>query len=158
MHVISTFARAATREVFATMLNLEVQSLDDHEENIRPPLELSGVCGGVSFAGKMTGTLYLNLTENLSKVAANCVLGSDVEQPQDQVNDIVGELTNMITGNFKSKMANRGYNCTLSIPTVMRGRKISIDSVHPSVSLMNSFNVPETNDILNICIFANLEE
>ena len=158
MHVISTFARAAAKEVFATMLNLDVQPEANEKDDVLPPLDLSGVSGGVSFTGKMTGVLYLNLTDNLAKLAASSILGDDPSRSNDEVNDVVGELTNMVTGNLKTKMADRGYNCTLSIPTVIRGLKISIDSVQPSVSLMNSFKVAGTSDILNICIFARLEE
>ncbi len=158
MHVISTFARAAAREVFATMLNLEVTAQDNVEDSAHPPMELNGVSGGVSFTGKMTGILYLNLSDNLAKVAANRILGDDPGRSSDEVNDVIGELTNMVTGNLKSKMADRGFNCTLSIPTVIRGLKISIDSLQPSVSLTNTFTVPEVNETLNICIFARLEE
>lgn len=140
------------------MLNLEVQAAENENDDVKPPLELNGVSGGVSFTGKMTGILYLNMTENLAKVAANRILGDDPGRPLDEVNDVVGELTNMVTGNLKSKMADRGYNCALSIPTVMRGLKVSVDSVQPSVSLINSFKVPECGDTLNICIFARLEE
>jgi CheY-specific phosphatase CheX len=140
------------------MLNLEVQAVEDENDDARPPLELNGVSGGVSFTGKMTGILYLNMSENLARVASDRILGEDPGRPTDEINDVVGELTNMVTGNLKSKMADRGYNCALSIPTVIRGLKITIDSVQPSVSLMNTFKVPETGDNLNICIFARLEE
>jgi CheY-specific phosphatase CheX len=158
VHVISTFTRAAVREVFATMLNLEVESMEHEKDDVAPPLELSGVSGGVSFTGKMTGILYLNMSEFISRLAADRILGDDPNRPADEINDVVGELTNMVTGNLKSKMADRGYNCALSIPTVIRGLKVSIDSVQPSVALINSFKVPDTTDKLNVCIFARLEE
>ncbi len=140
------------------MLNLEVSAQEIQEDAAHPPLEMNGVSGGVSFTGKMTGILYLNLTDNLAKVAANRILGDDPSRSNDEVNDVVGELTNMVTGNLKSKMADRGFNCVLSIPTVIRGLKISIDSLQPSVTLTNTFTVPEVNETLHISIFARLEE
>jgi chemotaxis protein CheX len=140
------------------MLNLELQAIETDQDVVLAPLELNGVSGGVSFTGKMTGILYLNMTENLSRIAANSILGDNPNRPVDEINDVIGELTNMVTGNLKSKMADRGFNCTLSIPTVIRGLKISIDSTQPTVSLFNSLKLPDSDDLLNICIFARLEE
>jgi len=158
VHIISTFARAAAREVFATMLNIEVAAIETEDDVAKPPIEISGVSGGVSFTGKMTGILYLNLTDGLAKAAANRILGDDPARSDEEVNDVVGELTNMVTGNLKSKMADRGFNCALSIPTVLRGLQVSVDNLQSPLSLTSSFNVPEINEKLNICIFARLEE
>jgi len=55
-------------------------------------------------------------------------------------------------------MADRGFNCALSIPTVMRGVDISVDTLKTSVALNNSIRVPEINETMHICIFARLEE
>ena len=140
------------------MLNLEVEMADAADDSATSPMKLDGVSGSVSFTGKMNGVLYLNLPEGLAKAAANRILGDDPARPPEEINDVVGELTNMVTGNLKSKMADRGFNCALSIPTVMRGVDISVDTLKTSVALANSIRVPEINESMHICIFARLEE
>ncbi len=44
----------------------------------------------------------------------------------ESLEGVLAELTNMFAGNLKSMLCDRSYNCTLSIPSVVRGDKISI--------------------------------
>ncbi len=156
MHVISGFVRGAVCEVFSTMLQLEAIA-DEIDDASPPPINITGVSGQVSFTGKMKGSLYQNFSEKLAKMCACRILGSET-LPDMEVNDVVGELTNMVTGNLKSKMADKGFNCTLSIPTVIRGTSISIDSHDASISLHNLFRITELNEILIVQVFARLED
>lgn len=157
MHLISSFVRGAVREVFSTMLSLDVICDESVDDQTLPPLEVDGVCGGVSFTGKMTGIVYVNLSHDVAVQCAKRVLG-DGELSNSEVNDVVGELTNMVTGNLKSKMADRGFNCTLSIPQVLRGGNMTIDSAAASISLINSFRSEALGDPITVQVFARLEE
>lgn len=158
MHIISGFVRGAVCEVFSTMLQLEAIA-DEGDDASPPPIHISGVSGQVSFTGKMTGTLYQNFSEKLSVACAGRILGGNgATLSEAEINDVVGELTNMVTGNLKSKMADKGFNCTLSIPTVIRGCQISIDSHDASISLHNMFRIAELDEVLTIQVFARLEE
>lgn len=158
MHAISGFVRGAVCEVFSTMMQLEAIA-DEGDDASPPPVSISGVSGQVSFTGKMTGCLYQNFSEKLATICAGRILGGDgATLPENEVNDVIGELTNMVTGNLKSKMADKGFNCTLSIPTVMRGGKVTIDSHDASLSLHNLFRITEVNEVLIVQVFARLEE
>lgn len=158
MHIISGFVRGAVCEVFATMLQLEAIA-DEGDDASPPPVTISGVSGQVSFTGKMTGTLYQNFTEKLAKTCAGRIMGSDGVGLSDQeVNDVIGELTNMVTGNLKSKMADKGFNCTLSIPSVIRGGTVTVDSKDAQISVHNLFRITEVNEVLMVQVFARLEE
>jgi CheY-specific phosphatase CheX len=56
------------------------------------------------------------------------MLGMPVEElGAAEVNDVVGELSNMIGGNFKSRLNDAGFSCSLSVPTVVRGDHLQID-------------------------------
>lgn len=157
MHLISSFVRGAVREVFSTMLTLEVVCDDSVDDQLIPPLQVAGVCGGVGFTGKMSGILYLNLSDQFAKKCASHVLG-DGELSDGEVSDVVGELTNMVTGNLKSKMADRGFNCTLTIPNVIRGGQLSIDSSQASICLYNVFIETATKATIGVQVFARLKE
>jgi chemotaxis protein CheX len=138
------------------MLQLEAIA-DEVDDASPPPVCITGVSGQVSFTGKMKGSLYQNFSEKLARSCASRILGTD-KLADMEINDVIGELTNMVTGNLKSKMADKGFNCTLSIPTVIRGDKISIDSHDASISLHNLFRITELNEVLVVQVFARLEE
>lgn len=157
MHLISTFVRGAVREVFSTMLSMEVVCDEDLDDQLLPPTQVDGVSGSVGFTGKMSGVLYLNLPDPFAEKCGTQILGSETLS-QSEVNDVVGELTNMVTGNLKSKMADRGFNCTLSIPNVIRGGQISIDASQASISLHNVFREPTTGTTITVLVFARLKE
>lgn len=157
MHLISTFVRGAVREVFSTMLSMEVICDEEVDDQLLPPTSVGGVSGGVGFTGKMSGMLYLNLPVDFAKKCGGQILGSE-ELSDTEVNDVVGELTNMVTGNLKSKMADRGFNCTLSIPNVIRGGQISIDASQASIALYNVFTESASGSTITILVFARLKE
>lgn len=160
MHLVSSFIRGGMREIFSTMLTMEITSVEDLPDEIEPPLRLSGVTGQVSLAGKFNGSVYLNFPEEFSKVCACNILGSTPQTiAADEVNDVIGELTNMVTGSLKSKMTDRGFNCQLSVPSVMRGADIEIDSNHINIKLYNEFHYQgKAENVIKVYVFARLEE
>ncbi|MEM9444250.1 MAG: chemotaxis protein CheX [Verrucomicrobiota bacterium] len=140
------------------MASLEI---DDGSKIIdsEAPTNFSGVTGNVSVTGKTIGILYLNMPERLAAEIASGLMGSSPDSISvDDVNDVVGELTNMVTGNLKSKMCDQGYPCTLSIPTVLRGSDINIDSVEKEIVLSGELSINSTEHKVNICLFAKLEK
>lgn len=157
MQAMSNFVQGAVREVFSTMISLEVEgSLHGDSDQGRHPTEYTGVTGSVSFTGKMTGTLYLSMSEKFaSDVGAEIMGNSSI--PDEDINDVVGELTNMVTGNLKSKMSDEGYGCTLSIPTVIRGNNVSIDSPVQGVMVSGEFNILRKDEKVSVCVFAKFE-
>jgi chemotaxis protein CheX len=57
------------------------------------------------------------------------MLGADVGESDDQVTDAMGEICNMIAGNFKNKLAGADGRCMLSVPTVIRGEEYTCRSL-----------------------------
>ena len=53
------------------------------------------------------------------------MLGSTPET-NELVNDVIGELTNMIAGGLKSAYCDAGYPCSISIPTIIRGKSFTV--------------------------------
>jgi chemotaxis protein CheX len=155
MHDISLILRKAVNDVFMTMLLLHATPYDDVSEEITTASELEGISGTVSVAGKMTGIVYLNFTEALAKKAGSQVLGRGASVSDEALSDIIGELTNMVTGNLKSHMCDRGFNCALTIPSVIRGKHISLQTQHTPIQLQNHFDVG--GEKLVVLFFGKLE-
>jgi chemotaxis protein CheX len=154
MHDISLILRKAVNDVFMTMLLLKATPYDEVTEQITAPTELEGISGTVSVAGKMTGIVYLNFTEALAKKAGSQVIGKGTV-PEEAIYDIIGELTNMVTGNLKSHMCDRGFNCALTIPSVIKGKHVSLQTHHTPIQLQNHFDVG--GEKLVVLFFGKLE-
>ena len=136
------------------MLNLDFPETVT-EETTLPAMDQYGVSGGVAVSGKLTGAIYLNFSHNLAKGVANRILGDDPGRSNEEIDDVVAEITNMVTGSFKSKLTNSGIPCTLGVPTVTRGLKIDVAALQPGLTLSDSFIVPELNETLNFCILVH---
>lgn len=119
------------------------------------PSVLSGISGSIGLSGRVHGVVYTAFTPALGHLVAEKILGG-VSGDQD-VNDVVAELTNMFTGNLKSMLCDSGFNCSLTIPSVVRGDKITISAKSATISVSNSFTVEGHPDPLLLHVFAVLQ-
>lgn len=122
--------------------------------NAPQPSALKGISGSIGLSGRVTGLVFTAFSPALGQMVAEKIFGSAGEQ---DVNDVVAELTNMFTGNLKSMLCDRGYNCTLSIPSVSRGDKITISAKSATISVTNSFAVEGCEDPLILHVFAVID-
>jgi len=95
-----------------------------------PKPEPDQVCGSVGFGGEsITGAVYLHLPEPFAAPLTACMLGTEPQSLSEaDVNDVVGELTNMLTGGLKSWLCDASFPCAVSTPAVIRGRSFAIES------------------------------
>lgn len=141
-------------EVLQTMAGMSAMPGAGQSSAPQPTL-LSGISGSIGLSGKVHGVVYTAFSEDLAKLIAEKILGGSASD-QD-VADVVAELTNMITGNLKSQLCDLGHNCSLSIPSVVRGEEISISAKSASISVRNSFTFEGCPDPLVLHVFAVLE-
>lgn len=88
------------------------------------------VTGNVGFAGDaVTGSVYLHCSQAFSAQATTAMLGLSPEEiTSTEVNDVIGEVTNMLAGGLKSWLCDAGATCVLTIPSVIRGTSFEINS------------------------------
>jgi chemotaxis protein CheX len=112
-------------EVFSTMLSLPAVPLA--EAALGDATER--VSGSVSFVGEIvTGSVYLHVPTAFAGLMTGAMLGLPPEEtPGDaEVNDVVGEVTNMVAGGLKSWLCDAGATCALSTPAIIRGTSFHI--------------------------------
>ena len=108
--------------IFETMCGFGVQpSGITHTSSHRAQHDLNGI---ISISGKVKVTLVLSLTKELAFGAVRAFLGAAPEQVNSEVIDVVGELTNMICGNAKERIAIDGLS--LGLPTVVAGSSMIV--------------------------------
>jgi chemotaxis protein CheX len=76
--------------------------------------------GKIGFAGKVTGHVYLRMTLPSARAVAAGIFGCKPEEMNntDEIRDAIGELLNIMTGNFKSNLCDAGMECRLEPPKV----------------------------------------
>ncbi|ABF41922.1 conserved hypothetical protein [Candidatus Koribacter versatilis Ellin345] len=135
----------STREVFGMMLGCEIESQggDSHSTSSTDPefvattqepvLQMlfrtdahnssgcSEVTAVVGIAGEVCGVLNFACDSCAARKIAARMLGIDEAEAGDQQFDAIGEICNMIAGNFKSKLPGIGEKCMLSVPTIVVG-------------------------------------
>ncbi len=124
---LASFLRSATQEVFETMLSMELGERDD--VNSLPGGAIQ-VVGSVSMAGAVSGTVNIYVSDMFAKVITADMLGMALEEVEsdEEIHDVVGELSNMIGGDLKSRLCDAGFDCSLSIPSITSGKDFHIES------------------------------
>ena len=113
-------------EVFETMLSMKATPASDGAA----PVFAERATGSVGFAGDtVTGSVYLHLSTQLANQMAATMLGVPAGETlsEDEVNDVVGECTNMLAGGLKSALCDRGHECAVSTPAIIRGTSFQIE-------------------------------
>ena len=120
----------AAKEVFELMLSshLTAPTGPMPEEN----LDITTMVG---LAGQLCGILTIRCTAKSAAQMASKMLGVDTEKAGPEMWDAVGEVCNMVAGNFKNKISGLGDGCMLSVPTVITGRDYNMHSLADSGAL-----------------------
>ena len=125
---LDDLVRSAVSEVFATMLSLDLESEPPGSfvKNGEPH-----VAGAVGFSGSISGVVYIYSTVTLARRITSGMLGLEEHEldGDEMVNDTVGELANMVVGQLKSRLCDRGLTCVLSVPSIVRGTNFTIEAV-----------------------------
>jgi flagellar motor switch protein FliN len=89
---------------------------------------VSSVC----FAGDATGIVSVHVPEDLARIMAANMLGMEPEEIEGhgEIQDLLGELANIVGGNLKSALTDAGLRCALSTPSFTTGSDFMIESLN----------------------------
>jgi chemotaxis protein CheX len=109
----------STEEVFETMVFKKLsQGRPIEGDSLRPR---SNVVGLVGFGGSLSGLVAFYTTLDAAQEIAGSMLGMPAADVNGEMPDAIGEVTNMIAGSFRLKLAERGETLAISIPSVTVG-------------------------------------
>ncbi|UCD78668.1 MAG: flagellar motor switch protein FliN [Desulfobacterales bacterium] len=116
-------------DVFDTMFSIKLDITDQI-----PPDSLEKIrdVGSVSFAGDATGMVSIHVGDNFSRELAADMLGMEIEdlEGDEEIRDMLGELSNIVGGNLKSTFTDAGLVCALSTPSFTTGTHFKIESLN----------------------------
>jgi chemotaxis protein CheX len=114
----------SVQEVFTIMVGAEVRVPDKTD----PPL-VTEVTGMVGLAGNICGVLSVRCGKSCATEIASRMLGVPVAEAVSNLSDAVGEICNMVAGNFKAKIDSLQDKCMLSVPTIIIGEDYQLYSL-----------------------------
>ena len=101
--------------------------------------DVSGVVGFVQ--DKLEGTLTACFLMKTIRHVLPRVLGNEVEITQAVAMDAVGEITNMIFGQIKTELNQRGHHVRFGMPSVIAGSGHFISQMHQGRYMIMNFEI-----------------
>jgi chemotaxis protein CheX len=122
---LETFISHTIRDVYETMLSMTIEPLNGSAAAI----DGDRIVGSVGFAGVVMGNVSLLVSRDFARRMTAEMLGMDLEEVagDEEIHDVIGELSNMIGGDLKSRFCDAGLPCDLSIPSITSGSDFRVE-------------------------------
>ncbi|MDA8307852.1 MAG: chemotaxis protein CheX [Deltaproteobacteria bacterium] len=151
VRLINPFLTAAMH-VLKTMAGVEVSPG-------RPFLKKDSQATGdvsaiIGITGVASGSMALVFTEECILAIVSKLLGEAFTELNHQVRDAVGELTNMICGDGRRRLAEEGFSLQAGIPTIVAGKNHYIMHIADGPRLAVPFQT-EHGDFMIEVAFSN---
>jgi CheY-specific phosphatase CheX len=132
----------ATKEVFATMLEMEVRSVGIAAEVQAAGL---GIISLIGITGEWGGSGVFCCSPAFANVICGRMLGTPpgTQAIDEEVLDVVAEITNMTIGNIKNNLETLTGPLAISVPTVIHGRNFEFRNVAGLRGVALAFGVEE---------------
>ncbi len=126
---IKTSITKSVLEVFDTMLSFQLEPVQDKED---ADLKEMRIVGSVNFAGQVSGIIHIHVKKDFALIMTSAMLGMapDEIEGENEIKDVICELSNIIGGNLKSFFNDSGFYCALSTPSITLGDDFTIKSLN----------------------------
>lgn len=140
----------ATHEVFETMVFRTLAQGDPVPDAQGAPK--SNVVGTVGFAGSASGLVAFYSTLDAAKEITGAMLGMEPGEVNGEIPDAIGEITNMIAGSFRTKMATEGDAWAISVPTVTMGTDFYIKPFSNGRRILLPFRMTDSDVFVELIL------
>ncbi|WP_028579377.1 chemotaxis protein CheX [Desulfogranum japonicum] len=131
----------STIEIFTGMVMMEVAPTGQVMNRMNPLKD--SITGMVGLAGIHKGLLAVHLPKAVATAITSNFLGIEVDAITEDVEDAIGEIANMLGGNLKSILSDKGKDIQLSLPSTISGDEYNFASQADVDTLILEFKAPE---------------
>ena len=131
---------AAGINVLKTMAFLHPKHGEPFVKKVGEP-SLGDISGIVGLTGPVKGSIAVSFSEAAILAIVSNMFSEPVIEINAEVKDAVGELSNMICGDARRILGEKGYAFAAAIPTVVVGKRHEIVHVVPGASIVIPFTV-----------------
>jgi chemotaxis protein CheX len=143
----------ATKEIFSSMIMMEISLAGDIIE--QPSVFKGSISGVIGLAGTYRGLLGIHLPQEVAMAITSSFLGMEVTEIDEDVEDAVGELANMLGGNIKSILSEKGRDIDLSLPSIIKGAEYDFQQTQKDAE---RYVIPMRCDAGEFCIDLQLKQ
>jgi chemotaxis protein CheX len=119
-------------DIWATFMSAKASPTD---EPFKPKGKDNTLAGCVQITGEWQGSVTLYAPKEIGRKVAATMYGLDKTEVEDQqIQDVVGEITNILAGNIKSILP---ATCSISLPCVA---VTDFDLHHPGSEMLTAVN------------------
>lgn len=141
---------SSVRNVLSTMAKIEATPGKPY---LKKGTEARGdVTGMIGLAGeKARGSFAITFTENcILKIASN-MFGEAMTELNHEITDMVGEITNMVSGGAKVVLSEKGFKFAMAIPTTIMGENHTITHNSKGPIIIIPFNTEAGAFFVEVC-------
>ena len=139
-HEISDKIIESTVEIFTGMVMMDIAVAGE------PLTELGrltkSITGMIGLAGTHKGVLAVHFPNKVAMEVTSSFLGMEVDTINEDVQDAVGEIANMLGGNLKTILSDRGKDIQLSLPSTISGDEYNFSSQADVEQIILPFQAP----------------
>ncbi len=148
---VEELARTSVRTLFKDMFNLDM--INDEPFPLADE-DAGQIVSSVGFIGDITGIIHLYTGISFAKTIASRMVGHDEDEVEsdDIINDAIAELGNVVVGAVKYRLCDLGWNCTLTVPSVLRGHHLRMECGATAVRTTMAFRAGEHRMIAEIML------
>jgi chemotaxis protein CheX len=111
--------------------------------------DVSGLIGMVG--SKTKGSLSITFEKSLALRIMQRMVGDKLEEIDEEITDMVGEITNMVSGGAKLELSKKGYEFDMATPMVVSGTNHTIDHIHEGHVIIIPFSSDSGKAFIEIC-------
>jgi len=110
------------------------------------------VTGLMSMVGSNTkGSIAITFSKpSILEIYFN-MLGDTKDTIDEEILNLVGEITNMVTGKAKALLEEKGYDIGMSLPTVISGKDHTIDHQSSGQKVLLPFTLSSGQFYVELC-------
>lgn len=110
------------------------------------------VSGLIGMVGPQTkGSMSITFDQKLILEIMQNMLGENPGKINEEITDLVGEITNMVTGGAKNMLGSKGYEFEMATPMVVSGMGHTISHKANGKKIIMPFSSPYGNAHIEIC-------
>ncbi len=110
------------------------------------------VSGIIGLTGDVVGSLAISFQEDCILGILTAMFGEVHLEVGHETYDAVGEITNMISGNARSKLEKEGLTVFAAIPSVVTGARHSINHILKIPSIVIPFSTDQGDLVVDVCL------
>lgn len=141
---------AALLNVLQTMAQIElIPGKPNKKNDDKAGGDISGLIGMVG--DNIQGSMSISFEEGLALDIMNKMIGEKPVTIDSDVQDMVGEITNMICGGAKNELDQKGFDFGMATPMVVSGKSHTINHQVDGKKMVMPFSHPSGNLYLEMC-------